>query len=179
MAETTAPEATVNNDSKVNVIEDMINNLKLDIEARKEQQLVKEEAIDFISDADDRIRQASQALGFMTDYMTDEQIKKSEDLDLFYLDEEEIEERSRLNEVAQSAFELLQKSKTGEMTNGALYEKYKAELTDDEKAVKYGEFNIKLRSLFSNNRLLRIVPDDAQNSRSHIIRVNGFKGAKK
>lgn len=178
MAETNAQEEAVIVDGNVNVIEDMLTNLKLDIEAREEQIKIKEEAVDFISDAEDRIRNGQQALSFMTEYMTEKQLKEVEELNLFYVDHEDVQERSRLNEVAQAAFEILQKSKTGEMTNGALYENYTKSLKDDEQPVKYGEFNIKLRSLFSNNRLLRVVPEDAENSRTHIIRVNGFKASK-
>ncbi|MCR9171524.1 MAG: hypothetical protein NXI10_03465 [bacterium] len=179
MAETTATKEAVIVDGNVNVIEDMLTNLKLDIEAREEQVKIKEEAAEFISDADSRIRSGRQALKFMTDYMSDEQLKEADELEIFFFDEDEIQERSRLNEVAQSAFDILQKSKTGEMTNGALYENYEKSLKEGEHPVKYGEFNIKLRSLFSNNRLLRIVPEDAENSRTHIIRVNGFKALNK
>ncbi len=179
MAETTAPPAPVISDEKVNVIEDMLNNLKLDVEARDEQILIKEEAADFISDANERIRNATQALGFMTDYMTEKQIAEVEELDLFYVDQEEVQERSRLNEVAQQSFDLLSNSKTGQMTNGELYERYTETVPDNEQPLKYGEFNIKLRSLFSNMRLLREIPEDVSSSRDHIIKVNGFKGAKK
>ena len=98
---------------------------------------------------------------------------------MFYVDQEEVQERSRLNEVAQQSFDLLNNSKTGQMTNGDLYERYTETVPDDEQPLKYGEFNIKLRSLFSNMRLLREIPDDVSSSRDHIIKVNGFKGAKK
>ena len=163
-----------------NVIEDMISNLKLDIEARDEQEVIKDEAAEFISDANERIKKGSQALSFMTDYMTEKQIEIVNELDLYYEDLEPSPERGRLNEVAQVAFDIIKKSKDGQMTNGDLYEKYKehVEQKTDETPVKYGEFNIKNRSLFSNLRLLREVPEDAVNSRDHIIKVNGFKAGK-
>jgi len=156
----------------VNVIEDMISNLKLDIEARDEQIVIKEEAADFISDANERIKKGSQALSFMTDYMTDKQIEDVEELDLFHVDFEQSSERGRLNEIAQIAFDTIKKTKDGQMTNGDLYESYAKQT--DETPVKYGEFNIKLRSLFSSMRLLREIPEDAVKSHDHIIKVNGF-----
>lgn len=179
MAETTAPKDAVIIDGNVNVIEDMLSNLKLDIEARDEQNAIKEEAADFISDANERIRNATQALGFMTEYMTPEQLKEIDELDLFYIDQEEIEERSRLNEVAQVALDIMLKSGSGEMTNGELYEKYQKEETSEEGPVKYGEFNIKLRSLFSNNRFKREIPEDARTSRDHFIKIQKGKSQKK
>jgi hypothetical protein len=54
-----------------NVIEDMISNLKLDIEACNEYKKQLEIVRKFISDADDRIQGASQALSFMTNYLSD------------------------------------------------------------------------------------------------------------
>lgn len=176
MAQTAEPQESVNVNPNVNVIEDMISNLKLDIEAREEHVEQLNSSKRFISDADERIQGASEALSFMTDYLTDEQIERIEALDLRHIDLEPSPNRGSLNEIAEEAFTTLNTSKTGEMTNGALYESYAKKAGDD--AVKYGEFNIKLRSLFSNMRLIRVEPEDAVNSRSHIIRVNGFKAGK-
>ena len=173
MAEQAQTTEAVTIDPNVNVIEDMISNLKLDIEARDEHQEQLHTAKTFISDADDRIQGASEALSFMTDYMTDEQIEEVESLELYHVDLEPSPDRGRLNEVAQEAFETLRKSKEGQMTNGELYESYLKKAGDDP--IKYGEFNIKLRSLFSSMKLIRIEPEDAVNSRDHIIKVNGFK----
>ena len=176
MATTAEAQESVSGNPSVNVIEDMISNLKLDIEARNEYQELLDNAEEFISEADGRIKRASQALSFMTDYMTDEQIEMVNQFDVHYEELEASPNRGNLNEIAEEAFAILNTSKTGEMTNGALYESYAKKVGD--KAVKYGEFNIKLRSLFSNTRLIRIEPEDAENSRSHIIRVNGFRAGK-
>lgn len=176
-AENTAEAMIVGGNT--NVIEDMISNLKLDIEARDEQTKIKEEATEFISDADERIRNGGQALSFMTDYMTDEQIETVNGLDIYYEELEASPERGRLNEVAQVTLEIVKKSKEGKITNGELYEKYKEQVEKTEDApVKYTQFNIKNRSLFSNERLLREVPEDAASSRDHIIKINGFKAGK-
>ena len=113
----------------------------------------------------------------MTDYMTDEQIEDVNGLELYRFEElEPSPNRGSLNEIAQQAFDTLKNSKKGEMTNGELYEEYLKKAGDDP--IKYGMFNIKLRSLFSNMRLLRVEPEDSVNSRDHIIRVNGFKAGK-
>lgn len=175
MATAEKTEETVN--VNVNVIEDMISNLKLDIESRDEYHEIRENADDFISEANERIKKAGQALSFMTDYMTDEQIELVESFNLYFVDLEPSPERGRVNEVAALAFEILKKSKDGTMTNEALHEAYCKE-ADEEDPIKYGAFNIKLRSLFSSQKLIRIEPEDAQNSREHIIKINGFKAGK-
>ena len=56
MAETAEKPAADNVIPKANVIEDMISNLKLDVEARDEHKELLESTEEFISEADDRIR---------------------------------------------------------------------------------------------------------------------------
>lgn len=178
MAEKAAPPVKPESvDENVNVIEDMISNLKLDIEVRDEQTAVKEEAEELISEANDRIKKGGQALSFMTDYMSPKQIEIVNGFELFYTDLEPSPELGNVNDVAQLAFDILSKSKDGEMTNEELHEAYKKQ-TEDEEVLNYTKFNIKLRSLFSSQRLLRVEPEEAQNSRQHIIRINGFKAGK-
>ncbi len=160
----------------VNVIDDMISNLTLDVEARNEYQEQLNSAEKFISEADDRILKAGQALSFMTDYLSDEQIELVNGLELYRNELEPSPNRGSINDIAQHAFNTLQKSKTGEMTNGELYEEYLKSAGDDP--IKYGMFNIKLRSLFSSMRLIRVEPENSVNSRDHIIRINGFKAGK-
>ncbi|KXJ04377.1 hypothetical protein AC249_AIPGENE3761, partial [Exaiptasia diaphana] len=78
-----------------------------------------------------------------------------------------------LNSVAEVAFDIMQKSEKGEMTNGELHDAYVAQFNNPEDALSYTFFNIKCRSLYNSQRLLRIEVE-GKKSRDFIIRVNGF-----
>ena len=74
---------------------------------------------------------------------------------------------------------LIPVSPQGEMTNGDLYEAYAEEGGEaGDEAVKYATFNIKMRSLFASQKLIRHEPANAQNSKEHLIRINGFRPKK-
>lgn len=59
------------------------------------------------------------------------------------------------------------------MTNAQLYDAYVKYLKSKEEAVNYTEFNIKCRSLFNTQRLLRKKGVDPKSSREDIISLNG------
>ena len=59
------------------------------------------------------------------------------------------------------------------MTNGELYDTYVKSLKNPNDAFSYTEFNIKCRSLFNAQRLLRKKGKDDTSSRDHIISING------
>ena len=60
------------------------------------------------------------------------------------------------------------------MENGKLYDAYtKVIKAKKQEPVNYTEFNIKCRSLFNTQRLLRKKGKDAKNSREDIISLNG------
>ena len=59
------------------------------------------------------------------------------------------------------------------MTNAELYDAYVNSLKNKDEAVKYTEFNIKCRSLFNTQRLLRTKGTDPKSSREDVISLNG------
>lgn len=65
------------------------------------------------------------------------------------------------------------KAKDNTMTNGDLYDAYVKTFKNPEDAFNYTEFNIKCRSLFNAQRLLRSKGKDASNSREDIVSLNG------
>ena len=66
------------------------------------------------------------------------------------------------------------KAKNNQIENGELYEAYAKSCKDKkQEPVKYTEFNIKCRSLFNTQRLLRKKGKDSKNSREDIISLNG------
>jgi hypothetical protein len=58
------------------------------------------------------------------------------------------------------------------MTNGELYEIYAKQTGNSP--VNYIDFNIKLRSLYSNMYLIRTVPEDSANSHDHVLKVMSY-----
>jgi len=65
------------------------------------------------------------------------------------------------------------KAKDNQLTNAELYESYVKTFKKKEDAFNYTEFNIKCRSLFNTQRLLRKKGADPKSSREDIISLNG------
>lgn len=80
---------------------------------------------------------------------------------------------SSMNPVASLVLEIILKAKDTTMTNGALYDAYVKTFKNPDDALNYTEFNIRCRSLFNTQRLLRSKGKDVTNSREDIISVNG------
>ncbi len=117
-----------------------------------------------------RIREARKDLVTIAKYGTPEQIERLKELDL------DLETNGQgLNAVAKLCIAILEKTTKGEMTNEELYNAYVATFKSADDALTYTEVNIKLRSLFQNQKLLRKEPANAQSSREHVISINGFR----
>lgn len=78
-----------------------------------------------------------------------------------------------VNSIATTAFDLIMKAKDNQLTNEGWYDGYVKSLSNKEDAVKYSEFNIKCRSLFNTQKLLRKKAIDGTSSREDIISLNG------
>lgn len=78
-----------------------------------------------------------------------------------------------MNPVATLVLEIIMKAKDNTMSNGDLYDAYVKTFKKPEDAFNYTEFNIKCRSLFNTQRLLRSKGKDASNSREDIVSLNG------
>lgn len=78
-----------------------------------------------------------------------------------------------LNTIASSVYEIIVKVKGNQLTNAELYDAYIKSLKNKEEAVNYTEFNIKCRSLFNTQRLLRKKGKDSKSSKDDIIYLNG------
>jgi hypothetical protein len=84
------------------------------------------------------------------------------------------ESSNGLNPVASFALDAVMKAKNNQIENGELYEVYAKSCKDKkQEPVNYTEFNIKCRSLFNTQRLLRKKGKDAKSSREDIISLNG------
>ncbi len=78
-----------------------------------------------------------------------------------------------LNSIASSALDIIMKVKNNQLTNAELYDNYVKSLKNKDEAVNYTEFNIKCRSLFNTQRLLRKKGKDSKSSKEDIISLNG------
>ena len=152
-----------------NVIDVLIESIKSDqellISNDKQMEILKEE----------RKEVANRLKGYRTDVTVllkyaDE--KHKEQIEALGLDLSESTSQS-MNLVANLVMEIVMKAKDNTLTNGALYEAYVQAQKSPEEAVNYTEFNIKCRTLFNTQRLLRSKGKDATNSREDIISLNG------
>jgi len=157
---------TTNNNS---IIEKVIATISEDQKMLQEQENVIEDAKEVKREIQSRLRDSKRDLATFIKYADDAQREKLLDMGLVLESQE-----GSLNKVAELAFDILQKSKDGEMTNGALYDAYVKEFKKPEDAFSYTDFNIKCRPLFNTQKLLRI-EIAGKKSRDFIIRINGFK----
>ena len=78
-----------------------------------------------------------------------------------------------INTIATVAFDLLLNAKDHQLTNEEWYEGYVKSLNNKEEAVSYSAFNIKCRSLFNTQKLLRKKGKDPKSSREDVVSLNG------
>ena len=79
-----------------------------------------------------------------------------------------------LNPVAQFAMDTVMIAKGNQIENGELYKAYVTSCKDkNNEPVNYTDFNIKCRSLYNTQRLLRKKGADPKNSRTDMISLNG------
>lgn len=65
------------------------------------------------------------------------------------------------------------KAKGNQLTNAELYDAYAKTFKNQEDALSYTEFNIKCRTLFNTQRLIRKKGKDPKSSKDDIISLNG------
>ena len=171
-----AKKQNSDNKKQDDIVGFVIEKLKNEIEAQQDQLSLIDEAKSFLGEIKARVTKAKGAVDALVEYMTPEQVAKVEEI----LASETTTSRSSsggartLNKVAQTAIEILQNVKDGQLTNGTLYDRYKLQAGDN--AESYSQFNIKMRSLFNSQKLIKEVPDgdEGKQSRNHIVRINGF-----
>ncbi len=155
----------MNNSSIVDVL---IENIKVDqqllssVDERIER--AKEEKREIV----DRLKDYRRDVSVLLKYADDGHRKQIEELGFDFSESEQ-----GLNPVAQTALDLILTAKGNQMTNEELYNAYASTFKKKEDAFNYTEFNIKTRSLFNTQRLLRKKGKDPKSSRDDIISLNG------
>jgi len=146
----------------------LIENISTDQKLLEEVDTKIQEAKDEKKEITDRLKDYRRDASVLLKYADEAQRAKIEELGFDFSEQEQ-----GLNPVASIVMELLMKAKGNQMTNGELYEAYVKTFAKEEDAYSYTEFNIKCRSLFNTQRLLRKKGANAKSSREDIISVNG------
>jgi len=116
----------------------------------------------------DRLKDYRRDISVLLKYANDEQQQQIEELGFDFSESER-----GLNPVASLALDLIVKTKGNRLSNEALYNAYVATFKNKEDAFNYTDFNIKCRSLFNTQRLLRTKNGDPKSSKEDIISLNG------
>ena len=150
------------------IIDVLIGNIKTDKELLRETEAKIEQAREGKRAITDRLKDYRRDISVLIKYVDDSKRKELEDLGFDFSEAER-----GMNPVAGLALDILVKAKGNQMTNGELYDAYRATFKNEDDAFTYTEFNIKCRSLFNTQRVLRKKGKDAKNSREDIISLNG------
>lgn len=154
--------------NNASIVDVLIENIKTDQELLKliDEQIerAKEEKREIV----DRLKDYRRDVSVLLKYADDNHRKQIEELGFDFSESEQ-----GLNPVAQMALDLILSAKGNQMTNEELYNAYANTFKNKEDAFNYTEFNIKTRSLFNTQRLLRKKGKDPKSSRDDIISLNG------
>jgi predicted phage tail protein len=150
------------------IVDVLIENIKTDQNLLQETEQKIEQAKEAKRSVVDRLKDYRKDVSVLLKYADKKQQEKISELGFDFSETER-----GLNAVAQLALELVMKAKGNQLTNGALYDAYKKTFKNESDAFSYTEFNIKCRSLFNTQRLLRKKGKDPKNSKEAIISLNG------
>lgn len=157
--------------SNANIVDILIENIKTDqnllAEVETNIEKAKEEKRAIVS----RLKDYQKDISVLLKYADNGKKKELEALGFDFSETER-----GMNPVASKAYEIITKVKGNQLTNAELYDAYVKSLKNKDEAVNYTEFNIKCRSLFNTQRLLRKKGSDPKSSRTDIISLNGRIG---
>lgn len=152
----------------VSIVGVLIENIKADQallqQAEEQIEKVKEEKRNVI----ERLKDYRRDVSVLLKYADDEHRKQLEALGFDFSESE-----NGLNPAASLAMDIVMKAKGNQLTNAELYDAYAKTFKNQEDALSYTEFNIKCRTLFNTQRLLRKKGKDPKSSKDDIISLNG------
>ncbi|MDB4293481.1 hypothetical protein N9954_08750 [Maribacter sp.] len=152
----------------VSIVDVLIQNIKADqlllktLDAKIEQ--TKGEKREIV----DRLKDYRKDTSVLLKYADDERRKQLEELGFDFSESER-----GLNPVASVVLDIIVRTTGNKMTNAELFDAYAKTFKNKEDAYSYTKFNIKCRSLFNTQRLLRAKGKDPKSSRDDIISLNG------
>lgn len=156
------------NTMNATIVDVLIENIKTDQSLLEQTQAQIETAKESKRAVVDRLKDYRRDVTVLLKYADDEQRKRIEELGFDFSESER-----GLNPVASIVLDIVMKAKDNKLTNAELYEAYVNTFKNKDDAFNYTEFNIKCRSLFNTQRLLRKKGKDSKSSREDIISLNG------
>lgn len=154
--------------NNASIVDVLIENIKTDQELLSSVDERIERAKEEKREIVDRLKDYRRDVSVLLKYADDGHRKQIEELGFDFSESEQ-----GLNPVAQMALDIILAAKGNQMTNEELYNAYANTFKKKEDAFNYTEFNIKTRSLFNTQRLLRKKGKDPKSSREDIISLNG------
>ena len=152
----------------VSIVDVLIENIKTDQTLLQETEVKIDEAKEAKKAVVDRLKDYRRDVSVLLKYADDDRRKQIEALGFDFSESER-----GLNPVASIVLDIIMKAKDNQLTNAELYEAYVKTFKKKEDTFNYTEFNIKCRSLFNTQRLLRKKSKDSKSSREDIISLNG------
>lgn len=150
------------------IVDVLIENIKADRKLLEDSEAQIEKAKENKRNVLSRLKDYRKDLSVLMKYADDDRKKKIEELGFELADSS-----SGLNPTASLVLDLIMKAKENQLTNDELYQAYSNSIDNEHDRLSYTEFNIKCRSLFNTQRLLRKKGKDPKSSRDDIISLNG------
>ncbi|PSG87029.1 hypothetical protein [Mesoflavibacter zeaxanthinifaciens] len=150
------------------IVDVLIENIKTDQELLEQTEVQIEKAKDEKREVVARLKDYRKDVSVLLKYADDERRKQIEELGFDFSETE-----NGLNPVASLVLDTIVKAKDNQLTNAELYDAYSKTVKNENERLSYTEFNIKCRSLFNTQRLLRKKGKDPKSSKDDVISLNG------
>lgn len=150
------------------IVDVLIENIKTDQALLEQTEVQIEKAKDEKREVVARLKDYRKDVSVLLKYADDERRKQIEELGFDFSETE-----NGLNPIARFTMDLIMKAKNNQLTNAELYDAYSKTVKTDNERLSYTEFNIKCRSLFNTQRLLRKKGKDPKSSKDDVISLNG------
>ena len=150
------------------IVDVLIGNIRDDKEALQETDKQLEEIKEAKRVIVNRLKDYRKDVSVLLKYASDEHTKQLEALGFDFSESER-----GLNKTASLALDIIMKAEGNKLTNEELYRAYVKTFKHAVDAYTYTEFNIKCRSLFNTQHLLRTKGKDVKSSKGDVISLNG------
>ena len=150
------------------IVDVLIENIKTDQALLEQTEVQIEKAKDEKREVVARLKDYRKDVSVLLKYADDERRKQIEELGFDFSETE-----NGLNPVASLVLDTIVKAKDNQLTNAELYDAYSKTVKNENECLSYTEFNIKCRSLFNTQRLLRKKGKDPKSSKDDVISLNG------
>ena len=150
------------------IVDVLIENIKTDQALLEQTEVQIEKAKDEKREVVARLKDYRKDVSVLLKYADEERRKQIEELGFDFSETE-----NGLNSVASFVLDTIVKAKDNQLANAELYDAYSKTVKSENERLSYTEFNIKCRSLFNTQRLLRKKGKNPKSSRDDVISLNG------